>query len=76
MEKTEIQEGLRLFQDGMELLVWGYPFAVIRARKRRLYEEFRDVVKQMAAFLKQDKIEEFADTWKWLIQHEEMQKRS
>ena len=28
----------------------------------------------MAAFLRQDKIEEFADTWERLIQHEEIQK--
>ena len=143
MEKTEIQEGMRLFQDSMELLeatirpisvytlkaaggrkrerlaerlerlerektsyvcfeaylsfieeecpsgvirecysklrellAWGYPFAVIRARKRGLHEEFREVIKQMAAFLRQDKIEEFADTWERLIQHEEIQKRS
>lgn len=59
-----------------ELLSWGYPFSLLRFKGKSLHSVYEECTKQAAEYLENGRPEEFADSWRRIVEAEESQFRA
>ena len=76
VEKCPLALVRECYQKIRELLPWGYPFSLLRMKGKSLHSVYAGCTEQAVEYLKNGRPEEFADSWRRIVETEESQFRA